>query len=215
MATEALHAYWDGFYASRAAGAVPGDPSPFAGWVDDRVPAGVTVAEFGFGTARDALHFAQGGHPVLGFDFAESAVERARALAAEHALPATFEGLDLYDAQAVSVVAEQLGRVDGLVVYGRFLIHSLEDEGRGNLLDLASKSLAHGGELLLEFRTGQDATARHVFGDDHFRIYLDPQVVIDEIVARGGRITHVEAGHGLAVYRTEDPHVARLAARWA
>lgn len=215
MTSEALHAYWDSFYASKASGGVPGDPSDFARWAQTRLDPTTTVAEFGFGTARDSLYFAEAGHPVLGFDFAETAVRRAQRQAHEHGLAAEFTVLDLYDDPAVVTVAERLIALEAPVVYGRFLIHSLEESGRGNLFDLAAKALTRGGEILLEFRTGLDAGHQHVFGDDHFRVYLDPDAVVAEIEVRGGTITHCEAGHGFAVYKSEDPHVARLAARFS
>jgi hypothetical protein len=209
-----LHAYWDSFYASRASD-VPGDSSDFARWVQTRLDPSTTVAEFGFGTARDSLYFARLGHSVLGFDFAETAVVHAQTQADERGVDAEFTVLDLYDAPAVTAVAERLITVEAAVVYGRFLIHSLEESGRGNLFDLAAKALTRGGELLLEFRTGLDAGHKHVFGDDHFRVYLDPDAVVAEIEVRGGAVTYCEAGHGFAVYKSEDPHVARLAARFS
>lgn len=213
--SEALHAYWDGFYAGRSVSEVPEVPSPFAQWVAPRLTEGSTVAEFGFGTARDSLYFAGLGHRVVGYDFAESAVEHARAKAAAIGAEASFAELDLYDVPAVTAVGKGLAEQKIPIVYGRFLLHSLEVAGRGNLLDLAGHALVDGGELYLEFRTGQDAGHQHLFGDDHFRAYLDPDEVVAAIVERGGTMTHVEAGHGLAVYKTEDPHVARLVARFS
>jgi hypothetical protein len=52
-----------------------------------------------------------------------------------------------------------------------------------------------------------------VFGE-HYRNYLEPQVVMDEVEALGGTVVHSEEGHGLAVYRDEDPHVCRLVVQW-
>lgn len=212
---EALHAYWDHFYAGRSAGDVPEAPSAFAQWVAARLAPGSTVAEFGFGTARDSLFFAGQGHRVVGFDFAETAVAHATDRAARLGAEASFSELDLYDAEAASAVGAGLAGHGVPVVYGRFLLHSLEAEGRANLLDLAATALAQGGELYLEFRTGLDAGHQHLFGEDHYRAYLDPDEVVAAILERGGSMLHVEAGHGLAVYKTEDPHVARLVARFS
>jgi hypothetical protein len=207
--------YWDTFYASRVSADVPVEPSPFAHWVAPSLEAGQLVAEFGFGNARDSLWFALAGHEVMGFDFAHSAVEHAAARAGELGLTATFSELDLYEEVDVKAAADAiLERGTPPAIYGRFLIHSLEDAGRQHLLDLASRVLEQGGALFLEFRTGQDKDATHVFGEDHYRHYLDPEVVAQEVRARGGRVTHLESGHGLAPYKTEDPHVARLVARW-
>lgn len=209
------HDYWDSFYASRAS-LVPEEPSSFARWVQQRLRPDQPIVEFGFGTARDSVWFAEQGHRLAGYDFAEHAVQRARGRADGQSIDASFSVLDLRDASAVDVAAKEIVAATAApAVYGRFLIHSLEEAGRANLFDLASTVLANGGEIYLEFRTGQDRGAQHVFGDDHFRVYLDPDIVVREIEERGGTIIHNEAGHGLAVYKTEDPHVARIVARWA
>lgn len=209
------HQYWDSFYASRASKAVPLDPSGFARWVQNQLNVGEPIAEIGFGNARDALWFARQGHPVVAYDFAESAVDQALNRARDEQLDADFFQLDLYDTAQAQVIGTTLSGRPG-ALYGRFLIHAVEEHGRHNLLDLTATALAStGGDLYLEFRTGHDEETTHAFGEDHFRVYLDPSVVIDELEARGATIVHHESGHGLAVYQTEDPHVARIIARWA
>lgn len=212
--TDRHHDYWDGFYAGRASGSVPEQPSAFARWVERQLPAGQEVVELGFGTARDSLFFARQGRRVRGFDFAGSAVTQANRQACERELAARFDVLDLYDDLGVSRVAGSLSAPGPRAVYGRFLVHSLEESGRANLLRLSAAVLRDGGELYLEFRTGKDLGQQHLFGDDHFRVFLDPMVVELEIEALGGEVTYREEGCGLAVYKTEDPHVARLVARF-
>ena len=208
------HDYWDGFYAGRASGRVPEQPSAFARWVERQLPARQEVVELGFGTARDSLFFARQGRRVQGFDFAESAVAQAGRQACARGLAARFGVLDLYDDLGVGRVAEALSGSGPRAVYGRFLVHSLEEDGRANLLRLSAALLRDGGELFLEFRTGKDLGQEHAFGDDHFRVFLDPMIVEQEIEALGGVVTHREEGCGLAVYKSEDPHVARMVARF-
>lgn len=208
--------YWDAFYAGRSSKNVPAEPSAFAHWTRERLAPGQPIFEFGFGNARDSLWWARNGHPVIGYDFAPSAVLQAQGHADAEGMPAEFAELDLYDRAATSLVGKSIGAADrSSVIYGRFLIHSLETEGRHALLDLAATGLVGGGQLYLEFRTGHDADTRHEFGEDHYRTYLDPTIVEAEIAHRGGTITHLESGHGLAVYKAEDPHVARLVASWS
>jgi SAM-dependent methyltransferase len=218
VSTDTRHRdYWDGFYAGSASGRVPAQPSAFAEWVDRQLPAAQEVVELGFGTGRDSLFFARQGRSVHGFDFAESAVAHARRQAVEHAPTSRFSVLDLYDDLEVARVAEALS--SGTVaraVYARFLVHSLEDAGRANLIRFSAGALGGGagGELFLEFRTGKDLGQEHLFGDDHFRTFIDPMTVELEIEELGGEVTYREEGCGLAVYKTEDPHVARLVAHF-
>jgi len=207
---EAHRRYWDDFYRDSRSASVPRDPSAFAAWVADRLDRDQLVVELGFGTARDALWFVQQGHVVRGYDFADSAVAAARGHAGELPGDAAFAALDLSDSDAVErVVGELRPHASTPAVYGRFLIHSLEDTGRANLIELAN---GLGAGLFLEFRTGKDQGAQHLFGDDHYRTYLDPDTVVAEIEHRGGTVTTLEQGHGLAVYKSEDPHVARIVA---
>jgi hypothetical protein len=207
---DAHRKYWDEFYQGERSANVPRDPSAFAVWVADQLHTDQVVVELGFGTARDALWFVQRGHAVRGYDFAASAVNAANGHAAELPGDARFAALDLSDKDAVDVAVKELMQHEAApAVYGRFLIHSLEDAGRTNLIEL-SRSLS--AELYLEFRTGKDQGQTHLFGDDHFRTYLQPESVVAEIEQRGGTVTTFDQGHGMAVYKSEDPHVARIVA---
>lgn len=207
--------YWHTFYETHASSAVPIQPSDFAFWVAERVDPGQPIVEFGFGNGRDSFWFARQGRRLQGFDFAASAVEAATTRAFDGDEPPTFAQADLYDTERCAALGRELAGLESPAVYGRFLLHSLEERGRNNLYDLAAAVCPGGGSLYLEFRTGYDEGERHVFGDDHFRVYLDPDTVIGELKARRASITECLTGHGMAVYKTEDPHVARLVAAWS
>ena len=210
---EAHRKYWDEFYQGERSANVPRDPSSFAEWVAERLTQDQVVVEFGFGTARDSLWFMGRGHAVRGYDFAASAVAAASKHAAELPGEAWFDALDLADDDAVAAAIADINSHESRpAVYGRFLIHSLEDEARHNLFEVAR---GVSGELYVEFRTGKDAGQVHLFGDDHYRTYLDPELVVEEVEARGGKVTEFEQGTGYAVYKSEDPHVARIVASWA
>jgi SAM-dependent methyltransferase len=206
--------HWWPFYFGQSSTRVSTEPSPFARWVHDREPAAESIVDIGCGTGRDSLWFARNGHDVLGLDYIPAATERAGNAAREDDLPARFTTFNLYDTrQVLGIGAELAHREIAPILYGRFLIHALEDQGRRNLWRVADMCLRRGGKFYLEFRTGLDAGKEHEFGE-HFRKYLDPDAVATEIEATGGQIEHHEAGHGLAVYKNEDPHVCRLVATW-
>lgn len=205
--------YWDEFYRGRS-GAVPQEPSAFARWVAARAPAPTSVVDIGSGTGRDALWFARSGYRVLGLDYATAAVEQTRAAAEDADLPAAFEVFDLYDPEQVLAMGARLSADGPKTLYGRFLVHALEDGGRHHLWRLAETALGTDECLYLEFRTGKDAATAHAFGE-HFRRLLDPDAVVDEIESRGGQIVYREDGHGLAPFRDEDPHVCRLIVGWS
>jgi hypothetical protein len=89
-------------------------------------------------------------------------------------------------------------------------VHALEDDGRQNLWRLVRLLLQGGGRAYLEFRVTE---TDHVFGE-HFRHFVSPEVVMEEIARNGGRIEHHEVSTGLAVYKDEDPLVCRIVATW-
>ena len=162
------------------------------------------------------MWFASHGLNVVGYDFAESAVAHANDRALAGGASAAFSTLDLYDGSAVEIVANEWGESKTkLAFFARFLVHSLEARGRMNLWTLVSKALHQGGgSVFLEFRTGKDEGQTHLFGDGHFRAFLEPDLVREEIEEHGGTVTSMDTGHGMAVYKNEDPHVARIVAKW-
>lgn len=207
--------HWDSFNA-HARKQIPNEPTPFALWVAQSYPSERPLVDVGTGTARDARWFAGNGRRVLGIDYSSGAVTRARRSGHEkEEVSAKFEILNLYDTRATLALGARLSRdPEPVDVYARFMIHALGDDGRANLLRLASMALRRGGHLFAEFRTVQDMGQPHVFGA-HFRRYLDPDEVVAEIEASGGRVVHRDEGHGRAPFREEDPHICRLVAQWS
>jgi SAM-dependent methyltransferase len=212
MADEHEHRdYWESFYASEAGGRVPKDASSFAQWVADREQVPGPLVDVGSGTGRDAIWFARRGFRTVGLDYAESAVRFASSRADEEMADARFERLNLYHPEEVKEVGTKLAAdLSPRVVYARFVVHALEDDGRQNLWLLARTLLQAGGRSYLEFRVG---STEHEFGE-HFRQFVRPETVSVEIEAHGGRVEHWQVGTGLAVYKHEDPPVCRMVASW-
>lgn len=202
--------YWDIFYATKA-DKVPAEPSSFARWVAERDPRPTSVLDIGSGTGRDSLWFAEQGLRVTGCDYSPKGVEYARARARERGLDAAFRRLNLYDLRQMLSAGALLGpslEIDA--VYARFLVHALEDEGRQNLWRLARSVLAHTrGRLYLEFRT---EPTEHEFGE-HYRKFVQPELVVSELATYGFRCEHVEDRYGLAAHKGEDPRVCRIIAK--
>ena len=203
--------YWESFYASTAQAKVPLEPTAFARWVAGREEPPGPLVDVGTGTGRDALWFAHQGFRTVGLDYAESAIRLATSRAQEEAVDARFEPLNLYHSDEVDELAAKLvADLAPRLVYARFFVHALEDEGRHNLWQLTQGLLATGGRAPLEFRVHG---TRHEFGE-HYRQFVAPEVVAAEIKAKGGRVEHQEVGTGLAVYKEEDPLVCRMVAAW-
>lgn len=207
--------HWLTFYRGPA-DAVSGTPSPFAAWFAGRERPGGRVVDIGCGTGRDALWLAEQGFDVLGLDYAPGAVRRARQGACVRKVGAQFSTFNLYDARHALALGGLLSHEpEPVTLYGRFLLHAINESGRRNLWLLARSCLRRGGRFYLEFRAADDAAepADLVFGE-HFRTLLRHADVAAEIDASGGRVEHCELGRGLAVYQHEDPYICRMVATW-
>jgi len=121
-------------------------------------------------------------------------------LADERGVDVDFRRLNLYDHRQVLTAGALRPRERGIdVVYARFLVDALADEGRRNLWRFCRAVLrgSHG-RIYLEFRT--EAT-------------VQPDVVAEELRGYGFTIEHSETSHGLAVLGDEDPSICRIVAR--
>lgn len=206
---------WTSFYEGEDSAAVPAAPSTFARWMRDREDRDALVVDVGCGTGRDALWLARNGHDSLGLDYAPTGFGTARVTAEHEGLSASFEKFNLYDLRAALAVGTRLAHDRrARIVFARFLVHALRDEGRQNLWRLAQLALRGGGRLYLEFRAPRDSTTEHAFGR-RYRNFVEPAIVVREIEQRGGRIEYRSEGQGMAAFDGEDPHVCRLVASWS
>jgi hypothetical protein len=102
-----------------------------------------------------------------------------------------------------------------VVVYSRFVLHSLDDEQEQYFLSALARHLLPGDSLYLEFRCSEDAGTEKIFGN-HYRRYVDTDKVLRELSGSYGfAIEYSLTGQGMAKYRDEDPVVSRIIAKKA
>ena len=205
--------YWDAFYSQQRR-EVPAEPSPFATWVAEHHGSARPLVDVGCGTGRDSLWFASQGRHVVGMDYNQGVLRRATRRSERGELSTEFRLVNLYDSRSVLSWGAQLAhRDEPCDVYARFTLHALREEGRANLVRLASMALRREGKLFLEFRTTRDADLPHVF--NHKRHFLAPDDVRELITAAGGEVVDQLEGRGMAPLASEDPHVCRMVATWS
>ena len=212
--SEVNEAYWRQFYREhRIVGG-----SSFAEFVAGRLPAGRTVLEFGCGTGRDSIFLAKLGHTVAAADLSPEAIARAEEARKEAGVGnARFEMLDVSSHAEVARFLDRC-RLDGadagqVAVYLRFFLHSIDESIEEVLLANLVDLLPGGFTLYAEFRTTRDRDLPKVYGE-HSRRYIDEQAFAAKLTGSWAfEMEHLEAGRGLAPYRGEDPHVARIVAR--
>jgi SAM-dependent methyltransferase len=100
-----------------------------------------SVLDAGCGTGENALFFARRGHQVMGIDFLEEPIARARRKAAEQGLPASFL---VMDALALNDLPEVF---DSVIDSGLF--HVFSDDDRRRYLEGLASVLRTGGRLFL------------------------------------------------------------------
>lgn len=202
--------YWNRTYGRVGK---PIQPSSFAqsvienGWIGPQVAA---VVDLGCGTARDTAHVAQD-RPGLGLDYSHVVTGKNQEYWAERP-NLTFRQADVRDAAALEAVLKDFAAAHGgpLALYSRFFLHAIDDEAESSLLKALKGALPSGSVALLEFRTHLDRDLEKVF-DDHYRRFVDPDDFVQRFLkAVPSQVRHQEAGRGLAPYKDEDPHVARL-----
>jgi SAM-dependent methyltransferase len=187
------------------------EPSPFARYVDERLADGTTVVDVGCGTGGDALWLARDGRRVIGVDFVEGALNRARRRAQETGVAsARFEELNLYELRKVIVKGARIALAEpDVALYARSVPEALWPEGRTNLWLLGKVLLGGGGLLHTEFPTllRADGSTQKVPGP--IGRGLDPDEVVAEVAARGGRVVDRE------VLDVDGQRVCRLAVAFA
>ena len=206
--------HWQPFYSTRVADRVPEAPSSFAAWVAERLQPGSRVVELGSGTGRDALWLAEQGFDVLGSDYSGAARSYAVRKATERGQDVRFRPINLYSNYSVLTQGARLAHQPGQKhVYARLLIDALPKDTRANLWRFCSMLGRSGGRTFLEFRTADSPRQPTHFGA-HLRTYARPDVIAEEIEARGGRVVTRVEGRDLARLGKENPVVCRMEVSW-
>jgi SAM-dependent methyltransferase len=116
-----------------------GRPQPAFLNVADQITG--SILDAGCGTGENALFFARQGHQVVGIDFLEEPINRARQKAAERGLSANFLVMDAL------TLTGRTGRFDSVIDSGLF--HVFGDDDRRRYVEGLATALQPGGRLFL------------------------------------------------------------------
>ena len=196
--------YWNSYYKK----AFIEEASPFAIFCHQNIfDRPLRIVEFGSGSGRDLRYLHHAGHHITGFDTSEEAVSHIRT---------SFP--DLHIERADFTVLEPMGEIEA--VYSRWTLHSVDDESAGRALTWCAENLSPSGLLLIEVRTVNDhlfgsgePAGRNAFMTDHYRRFIVPEELEQELEGLGFDIVHFEEGQGFSVYKGDDPVLLRVVAR--
>jgi SAM-dependent methyltransferase len=180
------------WWREHSEGRPAGDPSDFARWVGDRLPAGVTVVDVGCGLAADSGYFAGNGHRVVGVDFVAGLGARFRR-ATRNKRRSRFVNLNLYALDETLRFGARLAREPGdRAVYARRLFDDLRPDGRDAFWRLAAMALHRGGRCWVETAVGEPSGPS---ASRSLSLPPAPAVLVAEAERAGGRVVEsVELG---------------------
>ncbi len=209
--------YWDGYYADKKSNDVWAEyPSQFAAFCASEIGARSRLLDFGCGNGRDALFLSQIGHDVLACDYSAQAVELVKAKGEVIKSAIEAEVLNIYDVAQVQKF-EQKRAASFDVIYSRFVMHAITQDGQNRFLNTAKAMLAPGGKILLEFRNSNDARKQEgntisedERSDGHYRRFIKTEDFVANVDGAGLEIAYLAEGTGFAKFRDEDPNVTRV-----
>lgn len=198
--------FWEETYSENF---VPETPSAFAEFVFEKFLKSEWVIEFGCGNGRDSFWFSQKGLKVYASDKSKMAIEKCKVNA--KAIENLYFSVVHY--AQISEIEEWIkgfpDKYEKAFVYIRFLLHDVDEATEKKILDAADKLNEYGvAGIALEFRTTEDEE-RPKLNRPHYRRFIDVQDFEEELKKRRLHIRFKTAGLGLAIFQTEDAHVAR------
>lgn len=204
--------YWNGYYRTDGK-PLAKLPSQFAVFTLGELPHVKRVVELGCGNGRDSLFFARHGVEVTGLDASEAGIESCQTEASHHEYPAVFHHAVLGETDIVTKVFGHLpSDLSDTLLYARFFLHAVPDEGQAAFIELAKKMADKGAHIAVEFRTHLDERQAKVTGQ-HYRRFINPLDFHRDIVQAGLDVIYFVEGNGFAKYGADDAHVARFIVR--
>lgn len=205
--------FWDSFYKDQNNEKIT-DASSFARFVCDFVKANSLVIDMGCGNGRDSRYLNLF-NDVVGIDQSDEAIEFCRAQGGSIAgatKTLDFRVLSVEDENICQIFKTEFIRSErkSIFVYARFFLHAIDKTQYARFWDFAQcLNRDYSVSVGVEFRTNEDEKNFKQF-PGHFRTYLDPNAVVADAELRGFRVREILQGYGLAKYKDEDPHLARI-----
>lgn len=203
--------YWNTYYSGL--NEELSHPSSFAVSISSGLEGGKSILDLGCGNGRYSIYFLSLGLMTTGIDASDIAIQRLSDITSNNS-NAKFLCGDF-------VTSEEVYSTQYDYIYSRFTLHAITAIQERELLMNARKALIPGGKIFIEARTIHDdifgkgeETARNTFiYDDHFRRFIDPDELAEEMRLIGYEILSLEEGRGFSKTSHSDPVLLRLTAR--
>ena len=199
--------YWDEYYKKDAA---PSFPSPFAGYVANKLRTKQNILEIGCGNGRDSKFFSSKGHHVTGLDRSGKAIELCKSLYSN-------EPLEFFFGEVTDIVKTNNKKYD--LIYSRFVIHAMSMDEELEMLKTSYQLLNENGQFFIECRSINDPLSNtgeilsHTERiEGHYRRFIILEELKQRLIQVGFEIIEAIESNGLANLEEEDPVVIRVKA---
>ncbi len=205
--------FWNSFYKDGSNNKAL-EASSFAYFAREFIPADSLVIDLGCGNGRDS-RFLNQFNDVVGIDQSDTAIEFCKSQRLpifETTKSLTFKVLLIEDESICQILEAEVvkSKQKSVFVYARFFLHAINRSQYEKFWKLAQCLNSNFSVSIgVEFRTNEDEENFKIF-PDHFRRYLDPGSVVSEAELQGFKVRAIHQGYGLAKYKNEDPHIARI-----
>jgi len=205
--------FWDSFYKDRNNQKIS-VASSFAHFVCEFIKPDSLVIDLGCGNGRDS-RFLNQFNDVVGIDQSDVAIafcKAQRLLDAKKTKTLAFRSLLMEDKNICHIFKMEIikSEQNNVFIYARFFLHAIDNFQYEKFWEFAKcLNLDFSVSVGVEFRTNEDVENFKLF-PDHFRRYLDPSSVISDAELQGFKVRKLNQGYGLAKYKNEDPHIARI-----
>ena len=206
--------YWNNFYKKVRIQ----DQSTFCEYVKKNIDcSNYIVLDIGCGSGRDTLSFAREGISVVGVDRSLEAINGNNSLLRTLSKSNILEFIvsDIGDSEQISSFMKSISHRafsenKKILVYIRFVLHSINEETQQILLSTLSEYLKPGDIVTAEFRTIEDQTRNKIY-DNHYRRFIDSDLLIAELEnSYHYKTLDFFKGTGLSIFNGEDPYLARF-----
>lgn len=200
--------YWAKFYEHNQN---PFSQSLFAEFILKYAPKNAKILELGCGNGRDSVFFHQKGLRVKAIDACENEIEYLKAHYANENLE--FENADFCALDEISNAYD--------VIYSRFTLHSITKKQQERLLPFVYNALKAQGLFCVEvrglknslFNQGVALGDNAFIYDEHYRRFLDFEILCDELKNLGFNLLFAKEDKGFAPFKNEDDFFIRIIAQ--
>ena len=199
--------YWDEYYKKDAA---PSFPSPFAGYVANKLRTKQNILEIGCGNGRDSKFFSSKGHHVTGLDRSGKAIELCKSLYSN-------EPIEFFFGEVTDITKINKKKYD--LIYSRFVVHAMSMDEELEMLKTSYQLLNKNGQFFIECRSINDPLSNtgeilsHTERiEGHYRRFIILEELKQRLIKVGFEIIEAIESNGLANLAEEDPVVIRVEA---